>query len=201
MLLLTGQRTSNVLSMEWSEIDWCEKAWQIPPTKTKTGRTYFVNLVPGAMDILERRSQHKTSLYVFPAARGGTQSPHMTTLLHGWNRIRERAGLHHLVPHSLRHTLGTWMAMQGASAFQIQKALNHANVTTSQIYTHLSGADIRPLMTSAYNDVVAPSSMLIETQAPRMVHVEPYTRKDGSVRAGYSYEAQTERRRVQQGKE
>ena len=41
-----------------------------------------------------------------------------------------------LSPHWLRHSFGTLTAMGGANVFQIQQAMGHAQITTSQRYVH-----------------------------------------------------------------
>ena len=39
-------------------------------------------------------------------------------------------------PHWLRHSFGTLAALGGANVFQIQAAMGHAQITTSQRYIH-----------------------------------------------------------------
>jgi site-specific recombinase XerD len=53
-------------------------------------------------------------------------------------KYRVQAGItKRISAHSLRHTMATYKAEQGVSAFQIQQWLGHANVATSQIYVHM----------------------------------------------------------------
>jgi len=134
MLLLTGQRKSNVTQMRWSEIDFDHKLWTIPPDKTKTSRQYSIALTPKAMEILSSRPM--TSDLVFE----------YVDIDRAWRRVRDRAGLNHLVIHDLRHTAGTWLAMEGASAMQIQQALQHSNISASARYVHLAANNVRDIM-------------------------------------------------------
>src|SRR5690606_7614983 len=46
LLMLTGARKSNVLSMEWSEIDLARKVWIVPASKEKSGHTVVRSLLP-----------------------------------------------------------------------------------------------------------------------------------------------------------
>lgn len=52
------------------------------------------------------------------------------------------AGLPSASPHKLRHAFATRLNRDGASAFVIQAALAHKNITTSQLYVHAGTADV-----------------------------------------------------------
>ena len=49
------------------------------------------------------------------------------------------------------------MALNGASAFQIKEALQHANVATSQRYIHMANSDVRSVMAAAQANARASS--------------------------------------------
>lgn len=146
MLLWTGQRRSNVLSMRWAEIDWTNQIWHIPPYKTKSARQYSIALTPKAMEILEHRRGNDDS-FVFPS--GTTGGGYINNVNRAWLRIRAAAGLEHLRLHDLRHTTASWLALQGASSMVIKEALQHQSISTSQRYVHLVAGDVRDMMAKA----------------------------------------------------
>ena len=45
--------------------------------------------------------------------------------------------------HSLRHTVGAGLRKRGADIRDIQEVLRHANITTTQIYTHMAREELR----------------------------------------------------------
>jgi integrase/recombinase XerD len=84
----------------------------------------------------------RTPANVFLTSRGTPFAP--VTL---WKRIKERAkrvGVsRNVTPHMLRHSFATHLLEHGADLRVIQELLGHANISTTEIYTHVSGSRLR----------------------------------------------------------
>lgn len=141
LLLHTGLRKSELLTLTWNRVDFHKRTATIE--RTKNGKILVQPLVEPAMQILMGLPSRGTSAFVFPANR---PDKHLMTAEYAWKRIRDRAGLPDLHIHDLRHSFASFLINDGVPLEVVSKALNHSSLKMTQRYAHLKNETVRLAM-------------------------------------------------------
>lgn len=144
--LFTGARRSNVLSMKWADVDLSRNQWRISGEQSKNKGVMLIPLVGEVLEVLTRRRQMASSIFVFPS-HGKTG--HLCEPKKGWNRVLNRAGLEDVRLHDLRRTMGSYQTIGGASTAIVGKTLGHKNPSSTAVYARMTLDPVRDAMEKA----------------------------------------------------
>ena len=137
LLILTGCRKAEIVTMRWEYIDWEHACLRLPDSKTGAK---VVHLGAPARALLEDLPRLKGNPYVLPGANPGD---YFKGLQKVWVSLRARASLQDVRLHDLRHSFASVGAASGDSLLVIGALLGHKNAATTQRYAHLSNDPLR----------------------------------------------------------
>lgn len=145
VLYATGLRVSELLSLKLSDIDWdggtliCfgkgSKQRKLP--LGRSALNYLLLYMPARKRLL--RGVNSQRLFI---ENGGP----ILTRQKIWMIIKEYgrcAGIGYITPHILRHSFATVLLEHGADLRSVQLLLGHADISTTQIYTHVTDEKVR----------------------------------------------------------
>ena len=134
LLLLTGCRKAEIMTLRWTEVD----GDVVQLRDSKTGRrTVWLNAPARA--ILARQPRGG-SPFVFPAPDG---APGPRTLdLSLWRKVRREAGLAGVRLHDLRHTFASQAVLAGVALPVVSQLLGHAGARMTLRYAHVADRDV-----------------------------------------------------------
>jgi integrase/recombinase XerD len=147
LLYATGLRVTELIEMKLSGLDEGLGLIRV------TGKGNKQRIVPVHGEALAMI--HRYAADARPALMKGKASPHLFVTARGcgmtrqafWNSIKlngRKAGIfHNLSPHVLRHTFATHLLEGGADLRSIQAMLGHADLSTTEIYTHVVRSRLR----------------------------------------------------------
>ena len=117
LLVLTGCRRGEILSLGWDDVD--RTAGDLRLRDAKAGPR-MVPLTKPALRVLDAIPRSGDNPWVIAGQRPGKR---LTGLHHYWRPVRERAGLHDVRIHDLRHSYASRALALGESLYAIGKLL------------------------------------------------------------------------------
>jgi len=146
---MTGLRQSELLGLRWRDVDWSAQRIRVRNAFTRgehsakgksdlsTRRSVpMADRVVAELDGWSKRSAH-TGERDLVFAHPQTGNPlDRTKVTRRFQDACTDAGVTVITFHELRHTFATQMAAQGVPLRKLQEWLGHADIKTTQIYTH-----------------------------------------------------------------
>jgi integrase len=137
LLILSGCRLGEIMTLKWDYIDFHERALRLPDSKT--GKK-VVHLGIPAVEYLHHAQRIEGNPWVITGTLTGKP---LSDLQPFWQRVRARAGVKDVRIHDLRHTFASTAVASGQGLPMIGKLLGHTQVQTTARYAHLAADPVR----------------------------------------------------------
>ena len=134
LLLLTGCRKSEILTLRWPEVD----GDMLRLADAKTGpRTVWLS---GAAQAVIARQPRTESAFVFPSPRDPARPQSRNLGL--WRRARRKAEIKDVRLHDLRHTVASQAVAQSVPLPTVARMLGHTQPSMTLRYAHVGDREV-----------------------------------------------------------
>ncbi|MBS3788892.1 tyrosine-type recombinase/integrase [Candidatus Bipolaricaulota bacterium] len=155
LMLNTGLRVSEAVSLRWEDVNLTSGKLMVREGKGAKDRTLWIDDDQRRKlgEWKERQVDKVGELpkWVFSTLREGGAGKKLT-IQQVWKTLRtyaEKAGIEKdISPHTLRHTFATDLYRKTGKIRLVQKALGHADLSTTMIYTHIVDEELEGAMKS-----------------------------------------------------
>ncbi|WP_370546384.1 site-specific integrase [Edwardsiella tarda] len=144
--LATGLRRSNIINMEWSQVDMQRKMAWIHPEDAKGGRAIGIALNDTACQVLhDQTGKHHRWVFVHMEScirPDGIECPKARKFRNdsnkAWRSALRRAGIENFRFHDLRHTWASWLIQAGVPLSALQEMGGWESIEMVRRYAHLA---------------------------------------------------------------
>lgn len=136
LLILTGARVGEILSLRWEHIDFAAGRANLPDSKT--GKKPLQLPAP-ALEVLAGADRPESGRgFVIRGGAGDDPEVALVNVKDSWARVRLAAGLADVRLHDLRHAFASVAVAGGMSLVMLGALLGHRETRTTQRYAHLA---------------------------------------------------------------
>jgi site-specific recombinase XerD len=155
----SGLRLSELLALKKAEIQNEDGQLTIEGKGGKVRTTFLApSSIEGILDYLRHRGSDENPYMFISHGKNKNQkdyrplTPRMVQML--IKKYANRLGIYkRITPHTFRHSFATKLLMQGGDLRSVQILLGHSNISTTQIYTHISDQRIKELHSKVFAKV------------------------------------------------
>lgn len=144
MMYACGMRVSEILNLKISDLDFDNKTGNIRQAKGKKDR--FFNIPAFLSKDLKKQAEEQKNanqVFLFSGPNGALSPRNIQKIVSLASKKAEIKKEVH--PHTLRHSFATHLLENNVDIRKIQELLGHADLSTTQIYTHISKEELKKI--------------------------------------------------------
>ena len=144
LMYACGLRVSEVVNLKLHDIDIDGGVLTCTGKGSKTRRIPVgTSAIEWLKSYLAQRRKTENieidNMFVSAAGRKLTRQAIYSSII----ELAEKAGLHGVSPHTLRHSFATHLVQNNADIRSVQQMLGHADISTTQVYTHITSNQLK----------------------------------------------------------
>jgi integrase/recombinase XerD len=139
-----GFRVSELVNLKIKDLNFEESIGDVRQGKGKKDRVFNIPdfLIEDLKDQIQKQKEAKEE-YLFTGPNGNLSERNLQKII---QKASKRAGINKEVHcHTLRHSFETHLLENGTDIRKIQELLGHADLSTTQIYTHISREELKKI--------------------------------------------------------
>ena len=144
LIYACGFRVSELISLKVDDLDFEEMIGYVRQAKGKKDRIFNIP------KFLEKRLRKQSKIqqenkqeFLFTGPKGKLTDRNIQKIV---RVVAKKANIRKVVsPHTLRHSFATHLLENGVDIRKIQELLGHADLSTTQIYTHISTEELKKI--------------------------------------------------------
>jgi integrase/recombinase XerD len=141
LMYACGLRVSELTNLKIIDLDFPEKIGHVRQSKGKKDRIF--NIPEFLHEDLETQSKKQgQEIYLFTGNSGKLTPRNLQKIV---SSAAKRAGIKETHCHTLRHSFATHLLENNTGIRKIQELLGHADLSTTQIYTHVSTEELKKI--------------------------------------------------------
>jgi integrase/recombinase XerD len=144
LMYACGMRVSEVLNLKINDLNFDEKSGNIRQAKGKKDRVFNIpNFLFSDLKKQVKKQMEKNQEFLFSGPKGQLSARNIQKIVALASR---KAGIQKDVhPHTLRHSFATHLLENNVDIRKIQELLGHSDLSTTQIYTHISREELKKI--------------------------------------------------------
>jgi len=160
LLFSSGLRVSELVNLNRDHINIIRREFMVRGKGQKDRPVFISESASSHVDnYLQSRSDSLSPLFISysrnsaPTMSGDYRRLSSRSIQRIINKYTKLAGItKHVSPHTMRHSFATDLLMNGADIRSVQVMLGHSNISTTQIYTHVTDEHLREVYEKFHSD-------------------------------------------------